>query len=182
MKSVQRLLVALALSSGLIGTAVSAQVAPPATSIMTVDQERLFTETLWGKRMQADLETASRALQAENRKIESALTTEEKLLTDKRVTMASDEFRALADEFDKRVTGIRAAQDGKARELTTRRDADRKAFLDAVLPIMGEVMTARGAVAILDSRAILLSVKSIDATDAIVAAIDAKFGDGSAVP
>lgn len=175
-------LLALVLSSGLTGTAAPAQEAPPASAILTVDQERLFNESLWGKRMQAELETASRALQAENRKIESALTAEEKALTDKRVTMAPADFRALADEFDKRVTEIRAAQDGKARDLTAQRDTDRKAFLDAVLPIMGEVMTARGAVAILDSRAIFLSVRSVDATDAIVKAIDAKLGEGSTAP
>ncbi len=182
MKRARGVLLAMVLSSGFAGTAVRAQQAPPASAVLTVDQERLFSESLWGKRMQAELEAASRELQAENRKIEAALTAEEKALTDKRVTMAPADFRVLADEFDKRVTGIRAAQDGKARDLTARRDADRKAFLDSVLPIMGEVMTARGAVAILDSRAIFLSVRSIDATDAIVAAIDAKLGDGSASP
>ena len=176
------LLLAATLSSGLTGTAAPAQETAPASSILTVDQDRLFNESLWGKRIQAELDAASRALQAENRKIESALTAEEKKLTDKRITTAPADFRTLADEFDKRVTEIRAAQDGKARDLTARRDTERKTFFDAVLPIMGEVMTARGAVAILDNRAIFLSVTSIDATEAIVAAIDNKLGDGSAAP
>lgn len=182
MSRARGLLLATALLSGLTGTVAPAQEPAPASAILTVDQERLFNESLWGKRIQAELEAASRALQAENRKIESALTAEEKELTDKRITTAPADFRALADEFDKRVTEIRAAQDGKARDLTARRDTERKTFLDAVLPLMGEMMTARGAVAILDSRAIFLSVRSVDATDAIVAAIDSKLGDGSVAP
>ena len=60
----------------------------------------------------------------------------------------------------------------KARDLTRKRDEDRQAFFQAALPIMGKVMQERGALAILDSRAIFLSVRSIDATDEMIAAID----------
>jgi Skp family chaperone for outer membrane proteins len=157
--------------------------APPLQSaILTVDLERLYGESLWGKRALAELEDASRALQAENRRIEAQLTAEEKALTNRRPDMPAAEFRKLADEFDTRVTGIREAQDAKARDLTRQRDADRQAFLDAALPLMGEVMRSRGAVAILDNRAIFLSVKAIDATDDIRARIDAGLGPGPAAP
>ena len=152
------------------GTSVSA--------VLTIDQDRLYTESLWGKRALADLEALSTGLQAENRKIEAALTAEEKTLTERRPTMAAEEFRKLADDFDRRVTGIRQAQDTKARDLTRYRDEDRQAFYDAALPVMGEVMDARGAVAILDKRAIFLSATAIDVTDTVRALIDRKLGAG----
>lgn len=172
---------ALALSS----TGASGQETPaapetgPQSGLAVIDAERLFAESLWGKRVAAELETASRDLQAENRRIEAALTAEEKGLTDKRATMAADAFRKLADEFDSRVTGIRQAQADKVRELQNRPEEERTRFLEAARPIIGEVMTRHGAVALLDIRAVFLSVKSADITDEIIAAVDAKLGDGS---
>lgn len=166
----------LGLLAGVAPIAARAQetIAP----ILTLDQESLFSQSLWGKRAVAEIEADSRILQAENRNIEAALTAEEKALTDQRTRMAPDEFRKLADEFDTRVTGIRQAQESKARSLGEERERERQAFFDAVLPIMGEVMSERGAVAILDNRAVFLSVRSIDVTDDMLARIDERLGAG----
>lgn len=150
------------------------------TPVVTVDQERLFAASLWGKRVQAELEAASQALQAENRRIEAELTAEEKDLTEKRKTLPVEEFRKLADAFDARVTAIRTEQDGKIRDLNLRQDEEKRQFLEAALPIMGKVMQDRGAFAILDARAVVLSVRSIDATDIMLAAIDQRLGAGAA--
>ena len=171
----------LALGAG----AASAQDQPPGTDtrlpasgIVTIDADRLFSESLWGKRVSTELESASRTLQAENRRIEAALTAEEKDLTEKRAKLPATEFRKLADDFDQRVTGIRKAQADKVRELQARPDEERAQFLEAARPIIGEVMSSRGAVAILDIRAVFLSVRSVDVTDEIIAALDARLGAG----
>lgn len=162
----------------------AAQVVPPSGAaeqgggLVTLDVERLFADSQWGKRFTADLEADSRALQAENRKIEAALTTEEKELTEKRKSLPAEEFRALAADFDTRVTGIRQAQVDKVRELQARPDEERARFFEAARPIIGEVMTAQGAVAILDIRAVFLSVSSVDVTDEVIAAVDARLGSG----
>lgn len=173
---------AAALLTGAAVPPVRAQDPPPAAPILTLDQERLFAESSWGKRAIAETEAESRTLQAENRKIEAALTAEEKALTERRAQLAPDEFRKLADEFDVRVTGIRQAQDNKARAIAEERDRERQAFFDAALPLMGQVMAERGAVAILDNRAIFLSVRTIDATDDMLARIETDLGAGPASP
>ncbi len=170
------LLVGLGLWAIAPGLAAQESAASP---VLTVDQDRLFAESLWGKRVLGELDAASAALLAENRKIEASLTAEETALTAKRPTMAATAFRELADEFDARVTGIRKAQDSKGHDLGVRRDADRKRFFEAAVPVMVEVLNARGAFAILDGRAVILSVKAIDATDDMRRAIDAQLGDGS---
>ncbi|WP_284163103.1 OmpH family outer membrane protein [Frigidibacter sp. SD6-1] len=157
----------------------SAQEARLKSPVVTVDQERLFTQSAWGKRALAEIDKDSRELQAENRRIEAALTAEEKDLTDRRPTLPAAEFRKLADAFDEKVTGIRKAQDTKLRDLTARHDTARKEFFDAVLPVMGKVMEAQGAFAILDNRAVFMSVRSIDITDEVIAAADAELGDGT---
>lgn len=174
----------VALVLALSVTAAGAQEPPPSASaavqsdLVIVDSERLFTESRWGKRVADKLDVASRDLQAENRRIEAALTAEEKALTDKRATLPAEEFRKLADEFDTRVTGIRQAQADKVRELQARPEEERDRFLEAARPIIGEVMTAHGAVAVLDMRAVFLSVRSADITDEIIAALDERLGDG----
>lgn len=177
----------LALALALAAGAGAAQEAPaPAapslqTPILTIDQDRLFAETLWGKRVAQRIEAASSDLAAENRRIEAELTAEEKDLTEKRPTLPAEEFRKLADAFDARVTEFRRSQDGKARMIGSIHDAERQAFFKAALPVMAAVLRRHGAVVVLDDRAIFLSADSIDATEEMVARIDAELGAGTDV-
>ncbi len=137
---------------------------------------------LWGKRAAARIEAASTELAAENRRIEAELTAEEKSLTDKRATMPAEEFRAAADAFDAKVTEIRRAQDLKARAIGQMQEAERQRFYTAALPVMGDVLRSRGAVVVLDSRAIFLAADVIDATEEMIARIDATLGAGEDAP
>lgn len=176
-------ILALALVAG--ATVSDAQTAPDPriqSPILTLDQDRLFAETLWGKRAEARIEAASAELAAENRRIEAELTAEEKALTERRATMPAEDFRAAADAFDAKVTEIRRAQDAKARAIGQMQDAERQRFYGAALPVMGEVLRSRGAVAVLDSRAIFLAADVIDVTGEMVARIDAALGAGEDVP
>lgn len=157
----------------------AAPVSGGASPILTLNQERLYVETAWGKRIQAELEADSAALAAENRRIEAQLTAEEKALTEARPGMVPAEFRAAADAFDAKVVEIRKTQDQKARDLTEARDKGRQSFFEAVLPLMTEVLSEHGAVAILDGRAIFLAAQSIDMTDELIALADARLGDGT---
>ncbi|MFZ5709491.1 MAG: OmpH family outer membrane protein [Pseudomonadota bacterium] len=181
-------LLALAVLAG-VPPALAQDAAAPAESrpaaaspVLTLDQERLFAESAWGRRVQADIEKASLALIAENRRIEADLTAEEKSLTARRATLAPEAFRAEADAFDARVVAIRNERDAKARDLNRLRDAERKNFFAASIPIMGQMMQDRGAVAILDVRAIFLSVSAIDVTDQMIRRIDEVVGAGSPPP
>lgn len=176
-------ILALALVAGAFPAA--AQTAPETriqSPILTLDQDRLFAETLWGKRAEARIEAASAGLAAENRRIEAELTAEERDLTEKRATMPVEEFRRAADAFDAKVTEIRRAQDAKARVIGQMQEAERQRFYAAALPVMGEVLRSRGAVAVLDSRAIFLAADVIDVTDEMAARIDAALGAGDDVP
>lgn len=150
--------------------------------ILTLDRERLFTGTRFGKATIAGFEASTRALQAENRRIDAALEAEERDLTDRRATTPPDQFRALAAEFDARVEKLRAAQDAKSRDLASQRDQARQRFYDIALPVLGQLMTDHGAVAIIDRAALILSFERIDVTDEAIARIDAALGDGPPAP
>jgi len=165
---------------------VQAQQAPAAAGtqaqaplpVLTLDFEKLFENTRWGKRIRTDLAAASQALNTENNRIADDLVAEEKDLTTRRATLAPDVFRKEADAFDQRATGIRNAQKAKAQALSTQFDADRQAFFNAVAPLLDEVLAARGAVVVLDRRAIIRGLNQADITDDLVALMDARRGEG----
>lgn len=161
--------------------------APPQTTfevpspVLTIDQDRLFQDSAWGRRVQQEIEAASAELAAENRRIESELVAEENDLTERRPSLPADQFKAAAAAFDEKVQRLRSEQDAKTRELTQRREQERQAFYKAVIDVLSEVVRDRGAVAILDRRAIFLASQAIDITDESIARIDAAIGDGSDV-
>jgi Skp family chaperone for outer membrane proteins len=184
---------ALALAAGGLGAgAVSAQVPEGpfplgegqlplgmATPILTLDQERLFEDSAFGRRVVAELEAASRALSAENRRLEEELAAEERALTERRPDLPPDEFRALADEFDSRVEQIRRTQEDKSLALAQYRYAEGQRFFELAVPILMQIVIESGAVAVLDNRAIFLAAEQIDMTDLAIARIDAAIGSGA---
>jgi Skp family chaperone for outer membrane proteins len=146
---------------------------------LTIDQERLFTGSAFGRRVAAEIEDRSRDLAAENGRIEAELIAEEQALTDARPTLPAEDFRAKADAFDTKVQDIRARQDAKSRALTTFRDAEQQRFATELGAVLADIAQARGALAVMDRRAMLVSADAIDITADAIAAMDAKVGDGA---
>ena len=176
-----RPLLALALTLGLLAAPpVAAQEA--ATQILTLDQDRLYGNSLYGRALEAKSLAATQALAAENRTIEADLSTEEAALTIQRALVTASAFGDLADAFDKKVERIRAEQEAKAKQLSLDRDAGRKQFFDAAVPILADLMRQLGAFAILNHDAVLLSFDSIDVTDRALVELDARLGDGTTPP
>lgn len=149
--------------------------------ILTLDRERLFSGTLFGQRVTRELEAASSAMAEKTREIEAGLSKEEKALADKRASLSPEEFRKLADAFDAKVQTLRADRDKAKADLQTQIDTARKQFFDQVGPVLAALVRSRGAVVVLDSRAILLTAADVDITDAAIARVDAVLGEGEVV-
>lgn len=148
--------------------------------ILTIDPERLFSETAFGQRVLQSIEEQSNMLARENRQIEAELVAEERALTEQRATLAVDEFRALADAFDEKVQRLREEQDGKTREIQGLRDSERQRFLEEIAPILSELIRDRGASVVVDRRSVFLSAARVDITDEAIVMIDEQLGDGTA--
>jgi Skp family chaperone for outer membrane proteins len=153
-----------------------------AMPIVVLDQERLLSQSRYGQRIQREVEEAGAALSAENRRIEAQLVEEELALTEQRATMSAEEFRPLAEEFDIRVEGIRAAQEAKSRALQSQAEAAQARFFEEVFPILIGLLRERGASVLMDNRAVLLSAEGADITEAAVALVDAELGEGPEGP
>jgi Skp family chaperone for outer membrane proteins len=181
----QRAAAALVLAAVLAGPAPAQDSAPPVAApapVLTLDQDRLFLESAFGKAAAARADADEAALLAENREIFAALEAEEKDLTARRATTSAADFTALAQAFDAKAEDIRAAQDAKGLEITRKRTEDRRRFYDVALPILAELMTELGAVAILDKQTVILSYDRNDMTDRAIARVDKVLGDGSKAP
>ncbi len=157
------------------------QLGLPDSAILVVDTNRLFAETLFGRRVAAELEAESAVLSAENRQIEADLTAEEKALTEQRAEMTPEAFRAEADAFDAKVQRIRNEQEAKARRLAEESDNAQRRFLGVARPVLEALMRESGASVLLDSRTVLLSTDVVNVTDLAVARIDDAIGDGQAL-
>lgn len=149
----------------------------PATPIVTLDQDRFFKDSAYGKAALARAETDASALSAENRKLEAALEAEEQDLTARRAALKPGEFAPLAAAFDTKVEEIRSAQDAKSRAITRRLEENRQHFFESAVPVLADLLRDTGAVAILADNAIILSLSALDITDEAVARMDVAMPD-----
>lgn len=171
-----------ALISSVIPPANAQDSAPANRGILTIDQELLFSGSLFGERVVNQINEDLAKLEQEFQHLEADLTAEEKDLTQNRATLAPDAFRLLADAFDEKVQGIRKAQDAKARDLDRRLELERAKYYGLINPILYKIMEDLGASVIIDRRAILVGVEGVDITEDALRMIDASLGDGIAPP
>ncbi|MBC2835307.1 OmpH family outer membrane protein [Paragemmobacter straminiformis] len=171
-----------ALSAGALPAPGLAQEAAAASQIqspiLTIDRDRLYAETMYGKAVEARFKADSDALIAENLRLEQALETEERDLTDRRNTLPAAEFKALAAAFDAKAESIRTAQQAKSRAIGKKREGEQQRFLEAAIPVIGSLMRESGAAAVFDKQMIIVSLRAVDITDAAVARVDAVLGSG----
>lgn len=173
-------LLGLTLMGGPVSTfAQDASPQAPQASVLILNWEALYDGSLWGQRVKREIDAASSDLRKENNKIAGQLEAEERDLTTRRASMDPAEFQKAADAFDKRATEIRAAQKAKADAIQRQFNAERQTFIQSVMPILDEVLKARGAEVVLDSRVIIRGLASADVTKALAARVDTEIGDGA---
>lgn len=150
---------------------------PPTTPILTIDNERLFLSSDFGRRVAREIEMNGNELATENRQIEAELAQEEQDLTDRRSSMSPEKFRPLADAFDERVQESRQAQAAKSRNLNEFLDKEREIFLNAAGPVLQELMVEFGATVVLERRTVFISSNSSDITSAAIERLNEKLGE-----
>ncbi|MDE9449012.1 OmpH family outer membrane protein [Aliiroseovarius sp. Z3] len=158
---------------------IAQQTGSAVSQIVTIDRQSLFSDTQYGRRVVETVEAERVRLASETRKVEEALVKEERDLTDKRDTMSPEEFRKLAEAFDKKVQALRTEGTEREQEFVRTLEREQAAFFDRIGPILGQLVRELGAVVILDRRAILLTTRNIDITKLAVERIDQVLGDGS---
>lgn len=160
-------------------SAQTVDVAPQPSSVLIIDNDLLFLNTLYGQRILSELDAAAQFVQAENDRIVAQLVAEERSLTDLRPTMEAQAFRAAAAAFDAKAQEFRRERDAARDELVARRSAERAAFFDRVHPIIGRLMLERNASVVLDRRSVFLAVGSADITQDAIGLVNETLGNGT---
>ncbi|GGH19049.1 periplasmic chaperone for outer membrane proteins Skp [Cribrihabitans marinus] len=163
------------------GPAPAQQTGVPQGEILTISADRLFSESLFGRRIADEVEAESAVLAAENERIIAALSREEAELTERRGTMQPEAFRALADAFDRKVQEHRSTQKAKLEALSERTEEAQSRFFVIAQPVLEALMKEAGAGVILERSSVFLSANATDITDLAIARIDATIGDGAAL-
>lgn len=146
--------------------------------ILTIDSDRVFQESEFGVRVAQEIEEEGAKLAAENDQIADDLEAEEQDLTDRRAGLTPEEFRVLADAFDKKVQRTRQEQAAKGRALNELLDQERDVFLTAAGPVLERLMRDAGAAVILDRRTVFVSASAVEITDAAIALLNETLGSG----
>ncbi|MEO9818753.1 MAG: OmpH family outer membrane protein [Paracoccaceae bacterium] len=145
--------------------------------VLTVDTERLFSDSKFGQRVALALEKAGQDVQEENDRIAAELEAEELELTQQREVLEPEEFRTLAAAFDEKAERIRSERAEASRTLSRRLDEERRAFLAAAVPILQNIMLESGAAVVLEQRSVFISARAIDITSIAIERIDTRMED-----
>ena len=149
-----------------------AQEGPP-NPVVTVDLERLVSETQIGQYLTFQMNEQAQNLQAELDRIEAELSAEENELITQRETLDLDEFRILAKAFDEKAVRLRQEQQAKIQAISEDSNRKRQDLLRSFVPVLSQVMRDRGATVLLDRRSVVLDDRaSVDITDVAIMIID----------
>ena len=141
--------------------------------VVTVDLERLVSETQIGQYLSFQMSEEAQRLQAELDAIEAELSAEEDDLIKKRETLDLDDFRVLAKAFDEKAVRLRQEQQAKIQAITEESSRRRQDLLRSFVPVLSQVMRDRGATVLLDRRSVVLDDRaSVDITDVAIMIID----------
>ena len=138
------------------------------SKMLFVNQNKLYSESIFGKGLEALFKEESSKLAVQNKKLTKKLQLEEQILTETRETISPKDFKSLAEEFNFRVEKVRREQKEKASLLKARLEQERKHFFKIVYPILLKFVADNGAYGILDSTVFIVANESLDITDRLI--------------
>lgn len=170
----------LSLQSPIVAVAQTYPTSEQLLPVATINQDRLFSGSMFGKSFNRKFQEDAGILAEENRRIEAELEAEENDLTQKRKELSNVEFRKLAEVFNDKVEVIRRDQARKLNNLNASLIQAQRAFFVQAQPIIVELMQDHGIQFILNDQAVFMSGNSGDITDSAIERIDQVLG--AAIP
>ena len=147
--------------------------------VFTVDMNKLFRSSDFGKLIILANNKARQRLQNENEELEAKLLSEEKELSKQRKLLSLDEFRPKASEFDKKVSIIRSEQSTKEENLNNKARKEKTEFYKRIYPLLYELLLEKGGLVLVDQRNAILWDSSVDITDDAIKLINQVLGSSA---
>ena len=173
-----RVISSLLVASIMIATNAFAQ----AGGVVVIQSEVVYRKSEYGQSLIAALTEERQSLDDENLAILRELETEERMLTEARQTMSSDDFAIAAEEFDQKVQRSREIQLSKIRAADLKRSKQINIFFKRISPIVQSVLVEYGAAIVFEKRNALVSLDSADITNIVIKRVDRAFLETDAAP
>ena len=173
-----RVISSLLVASIMIATNASAQ----AGGVVVIQSEVVYRKSEYGQSLIAALTEERQSLDDENLAILRELEAEERMLTEARETMSSDDFAIAAEEFDRKVQRSREIQLSKIRAADLKRSKQINIFFKRISPIVQSVLVEYGAAIVFEKRNALVSLDSADITNIVIKRVDRAFLETDAAP
>ena len=147
------------------------------SGLFTVDMNKLFRSSDFGKKIISANNKARLELQNENEELESELLSEEKELSEQRKILSLEDFQPKALEFDKKVSIIRTEQSAKEENLKNKARKQESEFYKRIYPLLYEILLDRGGLVLVDQRNVILWDTNVDITDDAIRLINQVLGN-----
>lgn len=166
-----RLVGALAVASLVVAAPLSAATAD--VNIMTVNTEQVFAQSKVGQNLKSQIEAAGKKLQADGQKAGDGLRAEAKKLGEQRGLLKEEDFAAKARAFQQKEQDTQRKFAEKEQNLQNGVNYARFQIQKAIVPLVGDVVTANGGGILLDKSAVIYGGK--DVTLDLIKALDGKM-------
>lgn len=148
-------------------------VAQAATPVLVVDLERALRDSAAASSLRAMEVAERRTLREKLDGMKTALEDEEAKMVVLRDTLPKEEFDVLVKDFDQRVRTARRVAQQDAAALQARFATAQASLEQAARPLIEALMREHGAVLVIDRRTALAVAPDFDATDALIARLNA---------
>ena len=151
-------------------------------SILVISNEKIFNSTELGKALIKKLKEDEEILRIEADQVESYFVKEEQKLTKDRLSMSSEEFVKLSEDFDRRVEIERLNQRQKEQVIKQRYNKWKRDFRDIyIIPVVEKFMQLYGASIVIDIdsqafRSVIVDSR-INITDRVISQMNTSYYD-----
>lgn len=142
-------------------------------AVIVVDMDRALRESAASSALRERESVERRALRARLDALQAALEAEEAELVTLRDTLDKAAFEARVKDFDQRVRVARRTAQEDAAALQARFAAAEARLRDVIAPLLDALREQSGASVALDRRTVLSARAELDATDALIARLNA---------
>lgn len=164
---------ALAVALALWAAPAAAQLPGAPDGVIVIDMARVMREAKAAQALRTVEVDERRALREELDALKLRLEQEEAEMVELRRTLPKDEFDTRVRDFDQRVRAARRGAQESSAALQARFTEALRALEAAAGPVIDAVMAERGAAVALDRRAVLRVSPGVEATDDVIARLDA---------
>ncbi|MGF1500226.1 MAG: OmpH family outer membrane protein [Paracoccaceae bacterium] len=143
--------------------------------VLVVSRERVLRETAAAEALREAERARSAEFQARLDALKTQLEAEETELARLRRTLPRDDFEERTQAFDRKVRAARRRSQEQAARLQQTFRAARERLNAEMVPVLVEVLRARGADLIVDSAQVLVAQPAINVTEEVIRRFDARI-------